>query len=320
MTNPFSTRRRVAGRRALLAACCGVTLVAAQAPTPPAEAGRDPIIVEGERLTPAAARERAAAFIRATGVAASETPAARWTDPVCPRVLGLAPAGARTAENMIRAIAIQVGAEVAPEPCDSNIVVSFASDAGAVVREIERREPRRFGELDPAERRALIDGDAPIRWWHTSEERDTSGGNGGQGRSATANVAADTNTRGAGAGSDLANDVPTTVRYSNSLISTYAQRSLLSATVVIDQDAVMGRRLGAVAAYAALVALAEIRPVDVNSQGSILSLFTAASPPNQLTAQDVGFLRTLYRLPLDRQARYHRGSLVAGMISATTGN
>jgi hypothetical protein len=108
------------------------------------------------------------------------------------------------------------------------------------------------------------------------------------------------------------------MRYSNSVISTFATRNLLSATVVIDQDAVMGRRLSALAAYAALVALAEIRPLGASPPGSILGLFDAAEPPTRLTQQDLGFLRTLYRLPLDRQARYHRGTLVAGMISATS--
>ena len=55
---------------------------------------------------------------------------------------------------MIREIAAEVGAQVAPESCDSNVVVMFTSDADAVVREIERREPRRFSQLDPVERRA----------------------------------------------------------------------------------------------------------------------------------------------------------------------
>lgn len=280
--------------------------------------GRDSILVQGERLTPEAARERAAAFVRTTGIAASETPAARWTDPVCPRVLGLTREGARSAENVIRAIAVQVGATVATEPCDSNVVVSFTADAAALVREIDRREPRRLSDLPPDVRRSLLEGSAPVRWWHTSETRDMSGDNGGQGRTSAATIGTDINARGRGAGSDLANDVPTTMRYSNSIISTYAARSLLSATVIIDQDAVMGRRLSAVAAYAALVALAEIRPVDTPPRGSILGLFAGAEPPARLTAQDIGFLRTLYRMPLDRQARYHRGTLVAGMISAAS--
>jgi len=235
-------------------------------------------------------------------------------------VLGLEPNGAQAAERMIRAIATDVGAPVGAASCETNVVVMFTPDAGAVMREIERRDPRRFSQLDPVERRALVEGDAPIRWWHTSEDRDTSGGNGRVGRTAAAvSTTGMRGNHGRGAGGDLASDVPTSMRYSNSLISTYAMRSLLTATVVIDQDAVMGRRLDSVAAYAALVALAEISPGNGNIEGSILSLLSGPNSPTRLTAQDLGFLRTLYSMPLDRQARYHRGVLVGGMISATSG-
>lgn len=301
--------------RTLAATVCAAALVPAQAQT-----GSNPIVVQGENIAPDVARERAAAFVRTSGVAASDTPAARFLDPVCPRVLGLEPNGARAAERMIRAIAADVGAPVGVESCETNVVVMFTPDTAAVMRDVERRDPRRFAQLDPVDRRTLVEGDAPIRWWHTTEDRDTSGGNGGVGR--TASAVSTTGMRGShgrGAGGDLASDVPTSVRYSNSLISTYAMRTLLTATVVIDQDAVMGRRLDAVAAYAALVALAEISPGNVNSEGSILSLLSGPNSPTRLTAQDVGFLRTLYSLPMDRQARYHRGTLVAGMIAATTG-
>lgn len=315
MMHRSDLRLGIARRCAVLAVVCGSALAAAPVS---AQVSRDPIVVQGERLPEAAAREQAAAFVRSTGVAASETPAARWLDPVCPRVLGLTQEGARSAENVMRAIAIQAGAQVAPEPCDSNIVVIFTANAAALVREIDRREPRRFAELDSTERQALLQGSAPIRWWHTSEVRDMSGGNGGQQRTSQA-ASVPATQAGSGAGSDLTANVPTMTRYSNSIISTYAQRGLLSATVVVDQNAVMGRRLGAIAAYAALVALAEIRSLESGPPGSILGLFGSQNPPSRLTAQDIGFLRTLYRMPLDRQARYHRGTLVAGMASATSG-
>ena len=311
MTQAFPRRLRAA----LFAGCA---LILSIPPALAQQTGRDPILVEGERLTPAIARERATAFVRATGVAESETPAARWTNPVCPRVLGLTPEGARSAENTIRAIATQVGAEVAPEGCDSNIVVMFTANAAGVVREIDRRDPRRLTELSPDERRTLLESAAPIRWWHTSEMRDTSGNNGRSDTTSAAQMTSSVRGPGATAGSDLTSGVPTTMRYSNSVISTFATRNLLSATVVIDQDAVMGRRLSTLAAYAALVALAEIQPLDTPPQGSILSMFGSAAAPTRLTDQDVGFLRTLYRMPLDRQARYHRGTLVSGMISATS--
>ena len=52
--------------------------------------------------------------------------------------------------------------------------------------------------------------------------------------------------------------------------------------------------------------------------GSILSLFESSAPPRDITAQDLAFLRALYRLPLDRQAMQHRGQLVHGITGALT--
>ena len=105
-------------------------------------------------------------------------------------------------------------------------------------------------------------------------------------------------------------------QYDNSIISTMTQRVLVSAGVVIDQDAVIGRRLDTIAAYAALVALAEIRSQDSAPEGSILNMFAAAEPPRGLTSQDQAFLRALYQMPMDREARRHRSHLVGEMVAA----
>jgi hypothetical protein len=250
-------------------------------------------------------------------VARGDTPAARWVDPVCPRVLGLSEEGSRAAEARIRTMAADAGAEVAREPCDSNIVVTFAADAGALVREIDRRTPRRLAEVAPSARSALLTGSAPIRWWYMTETRGRHSGNGRTG-SAPAAMTNPVTHDGSGAGSTFAGDIPTIMHYENSIVSTLTNRVLTSASIVVDQDAVMGMRLEAVAAYAALVALAEIRSADAAPPGSILALFTAANPPRGLTAQDRAFLRALYRLPLDREARLQRSLLVGDMVAAAS--
>lgn len=278
-------------------------------PTSPAVVD-DPIIVSGQEL-----RQRVTEFVRDTGVARGGTPAARWVDPVCPRVLGLSEEGSRAAEARIRTIASQVGIDVAREPCDSNIVVTFAQDAGALVREIERRTPRRLAEVPATARQALLAGSAPVRWWYMTETRGRHAGS-GRGGTGTGAVTTPATHDGSGAGSALGGEVPTMMHYENSIISTLTNRVLTSASVVIDQDAVMGMKLDAVAAYAALVALAEIRSPDSAPEGSILTLFAKSNPPRGLTAQDTAFLRALYRLPLDREARLHRSLLVGEMVAA----
>jgi hypothetical protein len=108
--------------------------------------------------------------------------------------------------------------------------------------------------------------------------------------------------------------------YDSSIISTQVNRAIIDANVVIDLDRVEGRSLQAVAAYAAFVAFSEVRPSEPPPAGSILGMFGAEPDARGLTDWDMAFLRALYNLPLDRQARRHRGMLVRDMVTFQTAN
>jgi hypothetical protein len=289
------------------------------APPATAQSGEQRIVVEGERLPAAVVRARAETFIESTGVASGNTPTARWVDPICPRVLGLSEVGARAAEARIRAVAADAGVPVAPAPCDSNIVVTFTTDAPGLVREIDRRSPTRLSQVPLSAREALLNGSAPIRWWYTSDTRGRHN-EGPQRVASSAGQYTPATHDGSGAGANFGTDVPTAVHYNNSIVSTLTTRALVSAGVVIDQNRVMGMRLRALADYAALVALAEIRSQEFSGQGSVLNLFDGPGATGGMTAQDMAFLRALYLMPLDREARRHRGHLVGEMVAAGTGD
>jgi hypothetical protein len=317
MKKEFPVRARfLSGLRAarpLAAAGFGLALAAAQ--VPPSDAAPESITVNA-RLPEKAARDLAVGFVKATGVAAGETPAARWVAPICPEVLGLEDIGKRAAEAKIRRVAAAVGAAVAPEGCRRNIVVSFTSDGAALAREVVEREPRRVANLTPGARSAVLTGSAPVRWLYTAETRGRHGG--AETTSGDAAQSGPATHAGSGAGSSIGGDMPTLMHYESSVLSTLTNRVLTSAIVIIDTDEAMGRRLDTLAAYAALVALAEIRNADAAPVGSILTLFQSSAPPRDLTTQDLAFLRALYRLPLDRQAMQHRGQLVHGITGALT--
>jgi hypothetical protein len=307
-----------AATRGGAALALGMSLFAA---APAAAQSGQRIIVEGERLPADVVRDRATTFIESTGVASGSTPTARWVDPVCPRVLGLNEAGTRAAEARIRAVAAEAGADVAPAPCESNIVVTFTSGAPALMREIERRSPGRLAQVPLGAREALLNGAAPIRWWYAAETRGRH--NEGAQRVASGAGQFSSGRRGPGSavdGGNFGTEAPTAVHYNNSIVSTLTTRALVSAGVVIDQDMVMGMRLNALADFAALVALAEIRSQDFSGQGSVLNLFAGSGAPGGLTAQDLAFLQALYRMPLDREARRHRAHLVGEMVAASTGD
>jgi len=298
--------------RSLAAAGLGLALVAAQAPSDPNAQS----ITIGAQLPQKAARDLAVGFVRATGVAAGETPAARWTGPICPEVIGLEDIGKRAAEAKIRRVAEAVGANVAPEGCRRNIIVSFTSDGASLAKAVVEREPWRVAGLSPRARQAVLTGSAPIRWLYSTETRPRHGS-----AATTSGDAAKSYGPagpGYGGGSSIGGDMPTLMHYESSVLSTLTNRVLTSAIVIIDTDEAMGRRLDTLAAYAALVALAEIRNAEATPPGSILTLFESSAPPRDLTAQDLAFLRALYRLPLDRQAMQHRGQLVHGITGALT--
>lgn len=281
-----------------------VLLVAAAPVAANATEPDEEIVVTGTALSPAEARRQAADFVDRVGVAAGQTPAARWIDPVCPRAFGLDAARTAMVEQRLRAHATDVGAKVAKAGCTANLAVIFTADAGSMVKKIARRSTSTLGEIAPAVRAALVAGDAPIRWWYETEAR----GKDGQ-RDIAVPVSA-----GLEEGGALPGGGGTFFQYRSSLVSTLSVRSIRSATIVIDVERASGVPLAAVGAYAAMVGLAEVRRPDAAPAGSILALFDTAAAAPGLTDRDVAFLLGLYAMPLDRQARQHRQMLVGRML------
>ncbi len=283
-------------------------LLLALAEPPPASAA-DEITVVGTRETPEEARRQAQNYVRQMGIAAGETPAARWVDPICPRAVGVAPAIAAKVEARVRAIAAEHDVPVARPRCRTNIAISFTADAGGLVQRIARRSSRPLAQVPVTDRDALLGGAAPVRWWYETGVRGRDGIPAGDIEPPMAG------TNGLGGSYLGSGDQNSFVQhYQSSLVSTQAIRAITGATVVVDVERASGVSLDAVAAYAALVALAEVRARDPAPRGSILALFEGEGG-RDLTVQDRAFLSGLYDLPLDRHARQHRTRLVRALIT-----
>jgi hypothetical protein len=314
---------RVYPAAAVLALAFVAGAAPAQAPpaaAAPANSADAPIVVTGARLSPREARLRAVAFVNGTGVASGERSVARWVDPVCMSVVGISDRHAGIVVERLRRIAVAAGVPVARGSCQTNMAVVFTQDAGETVREVERRAPRRLEEVTGPSRARLVDGDAPIRWWYTTQPRSRHGmrqATNAPGFAHTDGGGADGANTASGGGSALPDNVPNLYHYNSSIISTQSVRALVAASVIVDVNAMDRMPLESVAAYVAMVAFAEIRENDFSSPGSILGMFEAApSAPRALTEWDMAFLRVLYRLPLDRDARRHRGILVRDLLEA----
>ncbi|NNM77642.1 hypothetical protein HJG53_12055 [Sphingomonas sp. ID1715] len=272
-------------------------LLAAGAPPPQ---GSDTITVTARPAEEV--RREAQLYVKATGVA--QQPVARWIDPVCPKVLGIAPKLTERVERQVRAVAERVGAKVAKPKCRSNLLIAFVKGGDAVVRRIAAKAPHQFKDVDAQHRATLYGGTAPIRWWHAIRTR-TGDGMRDMGNDVPAFVQS-----AAPGGVPLGGDIH--LQYRSSLASTQVVRALQVATVIIDVDRAEGQTLDSVTEFAALVGLAEVQPSPSLPGNSILSLF-AAEGPKQLTPLDTQFLRAIYKLPLDRTAFAHRSLLVKGL-------
>lgn len=287
-----------------------------------APAQAEDIVVRAKALSKEEAEAKARAYVQAVGMVTTVKPAARWLDRICPKATGLAdPLVAAKVEARIRAIAGQVGARLAKPGCETNLLVAFTADADDLARRINAQDPRQMMETAPLWRGRLIEGRTPIRWWYSSEVRSADGApptsaplpwlgiSSGEG----ADAGTTTNTD---IGGDSGGGTNTSTR--SSLVSTNAKRAIRTATILIDVTLAAGKELEAVTDYAALVGLAEIRFAGDPPPDSVLSLFAPSNPTYGLTAQDEALLKSLYRLPLDRHGRYHRGWLVKDISKSLT--
>lgn len=239
----------------------------------------------GSREAEREERRRAADFVRRAGVARLE-PVARWIVPVCPRTIGVEADVAAIIDTRIREVAAAAGAPVAKAGCSANIAVVFTADGAGLARAMLAKAPDLLAELPRPERERVLDGDGPIRWWYNVRIETRDGMPANQG---------------------------IVKHYNSSVVSTQVVRALRTALVIVDVEKADGTPLDAVASYAAMVALAEIRDNPPPPRDSIMELFTAEGGRRDLSDRDSALLRGVYSVPPDREAFQHRRQLVGAV-------
>lgn len=276
------------------------------------------IIVKGTRIDPEQARQRAIDFVKRTGVAQGQQQVARWVVPVCIKTIGLTTPQAVLVEDLMLDIAYEANVPVAGPGCEPNVTVSFAPDAGEVVRQIYARKPNQLREASRIEKEQLLNGTAPVRWWYATEMVDREGvksnniSPGWIGAGEGSGVPGNAVTSALSVGGE--GDMTSTQQYnSGSNVRTPTVRSLYGATVVVDAPKAGRTPIDAIAAYAAMVAFAEMSASNPPPD-SILSLFQQDSAESNLTDWDLAFLKSLYWMPLDRRTRIQRGHLVEALL------
>lgn len=271
----------------------------------------DTIVVTGNSI--AEMRRQAKTYVRQLGVANSQSQAARWLIPVCPRVFGINKNQADRIEARIRAVTEMVGAPLAKASCQPNLIMVFADDADAMVERLGNSPPGRLGLPGSTAVRRLRTEQAPVRWWYNVSIQSSLGT---PGMPDSPRGAKFTDAAGNEAEPPGNVDSATLHHYSASLLSTRSARGIYAATLVVDSKRIGEVSVRSIADYAALVGLAEVS-FGAAPEGSILSLFSPAGD-RLLSDRDTSFLSGLYRIAMDREGHLQRQMLVNEIVRPKT--
>lgn len=204
-----------------------------------------------------------------------DTPLARFSDPVCVGVAGLPAEANRVVADRVGEIARSVKLRVDDQGCRPNLFVLFVPDGKTAVGKLKHANVQGANSQRIADLRRIAAEPGFARAWIEVETRSRDGDRPNYTPGAAPELRVSTSSR----------------------LSSLIRRDIVSATVVIDRDAMAGRDLRQAADYAALRALSGARLRDASGQNSILTAFTPQgdeAAPAQLTANDRGFLDGLY--------------------------
>ncbi len=220
--------------------------------------------------------ERARAFVtRLSTRQSGDLPMARFSEEVCVTSLGLDAASGQMIVDEVSAVARMAGLRTGQTGCSPNLLVAFVADGQSTALRLARAGAGAMRSQSLAAVKRIIGEAGQARAWIEVEPR---------GRDGERPI--------------YSPDQPTMIRgRSLSRLSSPVRMEIVSATVLIDRDAMQGRPLTQAAQYAAMRALTGAQGGGAAAGESILSAFTSSDDvgaPKTLTANDRGYLRGLY--------------------------
>jgi len=240
----------------------------------------------------------AAATVATPAPAVAQTnqdPVARFEDPLCPGVAGLTQEAAEAMVGRIRENAEALGLRLAKNgDCHANLVVAFVEDGQAYLSRLDAQARYAFGEMNLADRQALLTSPGPIRVFHRVVPHSRDG-------------------RPIPRHQNLTDIPQTSMWMAHSKIYSAIRNDINYAMVLIDRDEIDDVGVGQLADYATFRGLTQVLPKVYDD--SILALFEdGEAQPRALTEFDRAYLAALYRgVPnLPRAARL-------AMLEAATG-
>ena len=252
--------------------------VGAAADTSPAQPPTEQIDTTVEAPRDRAAVEREVrTFVNAIAVKPGDESHARWQAqiPMCPLVAGMPGKDGEYILARVTKIATAAGAPLAPANCKANFYIIATADPEGVLKAWSKRDVRIFGEEADQGGTKIREFKAPgpIRVWYNTEFFKLDGTPLGNSETRYTDMA----------------------RATRIEINNY--RALSSIIAIIDTRRMKDVSFGQVAAYVAMIGLAQIRPeADVTDAPTILNLFSvSAKAPSGLTNWDESFLKAVYQ-------------------------
>ena len=270
-------RRRATCSTALIALSLLPALAIAEQPVKPSDQESDTklnaVTVEAQRQTLA---RQVDSFVSAIAMKRFDDSLARWQEPIemCPSVSGLPRDDGEFILARLSQIALVAGAPLGPENCKVNLYVIVTEKAHELLKALEKKNTKMYTNGYPTLIREFRSSTSPIRVWYNAELYDRYG------------------TRLESGGS----------WHTASRIIFSSIRDLASVFVIIDTRRLKGVTFGQIAAYVAMVGLAELRSdPKLGTAPTILSLFSTSEgkPPPGLTLWDQAYLKALYHTAHD---------------------
>ena len=262
-----------------LAAQIGVRASTAT-PAASGDADNDVIVVQGQKKAIAKALRE---LIRPSGGAEQ---LARFEDDVCPLVAGMPRDWTQVLTRMIRDNVVAVGGKVAtPKPgkkCTVNAVVIFIDQPHELVAALAEAEPD-FFSMTPREMSYFTQARRPVTSWHVTDMR----GRDGQELGSVGSIGG------------LPSDAKVVRQASATRLYSTIREDMLTAFVVIDRQATIGKSLRQLADLATMHILLDVKQdAGAKDSGSILSLFEPrpadSAGPSGMSRFDRGALAGFY--------------------------
>ena len=268
-----------------------------------------PVTVQARPLTRPQALKQSRSFVQAYGATTKIGQYARWIDPVCVLVLGLAPEQAGQVAARIDDVARAVGLKVDRPKCKANIEIVFTDQPQQLLDWVAARNDPLLGYHYPSQTKALKAVTRPIQAWYMTATR---GGSGDNVALAFANIA-DSKGNPLGVGLPQMTMEPeltdigggrTPTGCAADRFTSCLQGLFKNVLVVVDSGRTRGRELGPIMDYLAMLALSQPQSLDgCAALPSVIDLFAPSgcagrAPPDGLTPADAAYLTALYATDL----------------------